>query len=62
MILQHADVEGPDWIRRFESAPETEELLLARTELAGIDLSGVSGPGEEPALARAMAEVARRLR
>jgi 5,10-methylenetetrahydrofolate reductase len=45
-----------------EAVRFAEALLLARTELAGIDLSGVSGPGEEPALARAMAEVAGRLR
>jgi len=45
-----------------EAVRFAEALLLSRTELAGIDLSGVSGPGEEPALARAMAEVARRLR
>jgi hypothetical protein len=36
--------------------------ILALPDVAGIDLSGVTGPGEEPFLARAMAEIARRLR
>jgi 5,10-methylenetetrahydrofolate reductase len=45
-----------------EAVRFAEALLLARPEIGGVDLSGVSGPGEEPALARAMAEVARRLR
>lgn len=38
------------------------ESVLAIDDVDGIDLSGVAGPGEEPVLARAMAEIARRLR
>jgi 5,10-methylenetetrahydrofolate reductase len=38
------------------------ESLLTITDVSGVDLSGVTVRGEEPTLARAMAEVARALR
>jgi 5,10-methylenetetrahydrofolate reductase len=56
-------VAAPDpWEAGVTQAVRFAEAVLAQPGVAGIDLSGVSGPAEEPALARAMAEVARRLR
>ena len=54
---------APDpWEAGVAEAVRFAESLLAQPGLAGIDLSGVSAPTEEPTLAQAMAETARRLR
>jgi 5,10-methylenetetrahydrofolate reductase len=54
---------APDpWEAGVAEAVRFAERMLAVDDVAGVDLSGVSGPGEEPALARAMTEIARRLR
>jgi 5,10-methylenetetrahydrofolate reductase len=56
-------VDAPDpWEAGVSEAVAFAESVLDQPGVAGIDLSGVSAAGEEPALARAMAEVARRLR
>ncbi|HEV7762784.1 MAG TPA: methylenetetrahydrofolate reductase [Acidimicrobiales bacterium] len=50
------------WEAGVTGAVAFARAVLAQAGVDGVDLSGVSGPGEEPLLARAMAEVARRLR
>jgi 5,10-methylenetetrahydrofolate reductase len=57
-VLEASDpfAAGVDEATRFA------ESLLELHDLAGIDLSGVPGPGEDDLLARAMAEIGRRLR
>jgi hypothetical protein len=57
-VVEAADpfTAGVDEATRFA------ESLLALGDVAGVDLSGVPGPGEDALLARAMAEIGRRLR
>jgi len=50
------------WESGVAEAVRFAESVLAVPGVDGVDLSGVAAPGEEPALARAMSEVARRLR
>ena len=61
--LVEAVVAADDpWETGVAEAVRFAESILALPGVAGIDLSGVSAPGEEPVLAGAMAEIARRLR
>ena len=54
---------GPDpWAVGVAEAVRHAEALLDLPDVAGVDLSGVSAPGEEGRLAAAMTEIARRLR
>jgi 5,10-methylenetetrahydrofolate reductase len=61
LIDRVVDADDP-WEAGVAEAVAFAEAVLDQPGVAGVDLSGVSSPGEEPALARAMADVARRLR
>jgi len=50
------------WATGVDEAVRFAEAVLAVPDVAGVDLSGVAGPGEEAAMAEAMATVGRRLR
>jgi 5,10-methylenetetrahydrofolate reductase len=61
-LIERVLTADDPWEAGVAEAVRFAEEVLAQPDVAGIDLSGVSGRGEEPALARAMTEVARRLR
>jgi 5,10-methylenetetrahydrofolate reductase len=50
------------WAVGVAEAVRFAEAVLAVPGVSGVDLSGVAAPGEEPALARAMATIGRHLR
>jgi methylenetetrahydrofolate reductase (NADPH) len=61
-LLDRVLAADDPWEAGVAEAVAFAQAVLAQPGVDGVDLSGVSGPGEEPVLARAMSEVARRLR
>ena len=61
-LLDRVLAAADPWKTGVAEAVTFAESILALPDVAGIDLSGVTIPGEEPTLAAAMAEIARRLR
>jgi methylenetetrahydrofolate reductase (NADPH) len=61
-LLDRVLAADDPWEAGVAEAVAFAQAVLARPGVDGVDLSGVSGAGEEPVLARAMSEVARRLR
>ena len=61
-LLDRVLAAADPWTTGVAAATAFAEEVLAVPGVAGVDLSGVTTRGEEPTLAAAMTEVARRLR